>query len=143
MEISEDSNLPPREPLEPIKEEEESHAEHQAAESKDENNSDDVDTEEAETCPLFMDSLPMGFDKNPALAAIASLLEDDENVTTESPSLKPSRAPVVPGGGKTRRKGRMHSKSARNPYTKPKKVTERLGGTSIGEAQLFLNMWKL
>ena len=139
MEISEDSILARREPLEPIKEEEESHVENQKAETKDENDSDD----EAETCPLFMDSLPMGFDKNPALAAIASFLEEDENATTESQSPKPSRAQVVSGGGKTKRKVGRHSKSARNPYTKPKKVTERLGGTSIGEAQLFLNMWKL
>jgi hypothetical protein len=104
------------------------------------NNADD-DDDEAECCPLFMEGLPTDFASNPHLAAIASLLDDDE------PPNKPQQVPLMPvlgkaGGGKmirssSRQQRRQNHQAA--PYQAPK----RKSNTSMGETQLFLKMWKL
>jgi hypothetical protein len=102
------------------------------------------DEHEVETCPLFMDGLPSNFEKNSALAAIASFLDDD-SVETEKNRAKEERVKVVPaaGGGKIRRSSRPHSQSNRSPYKKPIKKYKDQRAATLGEAQLFLNMWKI
>ena len=98
-----------------------------------------------ETCPLFMDGLPSDFHKNPALAAIASFLDDDQD---EDEKVKKSRLHVAKrtmdmprlGGGKVQRnRSRKHSLE-NSPY---QKTEEKKRTATLGEAQLFLNMWKL
>ena len=48
----------------------------QTKEDEDDENDDSSDSDTI-TCPLFMDGLPKNFSTNPQLAAIASLLNDD------------------------------------------------------------------
>ena len=98
-------------------------------------------TEKSESepmCPLFMDGLPTDFTSNSALAALASLLEDDvpvDSTTKKATDKEESRR--ISGGGKV--SGRRKASSRSKPYHNPKKKPS----SSIGEAQLFLNMWKI
>jgi hypothetical protein len=104
----------------------------------------------ATTCPLFMDGLPSNFANNKSLAAIASLLNDEEddydskkqNFDKED-STKLSKVELKSGGGKVQRKSRR--KGSSSPYNKDKKKVnqDKKAGTSVGEAQLFLNLWKI
>jgi len=136
------------------------------------------------TCPLFMSGLPSDFASNPSLAAIASLLGDEEydsDVDIRKVRKKGLRAeegesktvsgggaaaagkataaatanPRVGGGkiggaGAARRNNnksgsRKKSGAHHRPYptTEGKKEGEGKQKASVGEAQLFLNMWKL
>jgi hypothetical protein len=108
------------------------------------NNDDDDYTQ----CPLFMQSLPADFAAHPALAALASLIptEDDMEappvpyvvIQREASEEEEEEVTIPRGGGKVRApKRRTHRRSA--PYPKPKKPTT----TTVGEAQLFLRLWKL
>ena len=126
-----------------------------------ENNSDAAEAaSEDSVCPLFMDGLPSNFKTNPSLAAIASLLnESDEdydkmkkqiieekecNSDSISASKKTMKVELKPGGGKVQRKQSRQKGSS--PYSKEgntKKRKEDKKTASLGEAQLFLNMWKL
>ena len=126
-----------------------------------ENNSDDAEAaSEDSVCPLFMDGLPSNFKTNPSLAAIASLLnesdEDYDNMKKQiieekecnsdgiSASKKTMKVELKPGGGKVQRKQSRQKGSS--PYSKDgntKKRKEDKKTASLGEAQLFLNMWKL
>uniref|UniRef100_A0A6V2EVE1 Uncharacterized protein n=1 Tax=Ditylum brightwellii TaxID=49249 RepID=A0A6V2EVE1_9STRA len=91
-----------------------------------------------EWCPLFMEGLPKDFSTNPALAALASLLDEDESSKENSLSSSPSRPSA--GGGKLKAKSRGRTRSRQQPYQK-KPPRESRG--SMGEAQLFLSMWKI
>ena len=138
------------------------------------------------TCPLFMSGLPSDFASNPSLAAIASLLGDEEYdsdvdirkvrrkgltaVDSDSKTVSGGGAaaaaagkataaatanPRVGGGkiggaGAARRNNnksgsRKKSGAHHRPYptTEGKKEGEGKQKASVGEAQLFLNMWKL
>lgn len=104
---------------------------------------DDNDASEEEiTCPLFMTGLPKDFASNPGLSAIASLLEEDEEEQrVRHPIVRNTNVPkktssIRIGGGKARRTKRVHRTS---PYPKRNTATK----PSIGEAQLFLKMWKI
>lgn len=115
-------------------------------------------------CPLFMQSLPADFGSHPALAALASLITTDEDeddaaaaddddqpplsyvVIESSPS--PHMMVTLPsaGGGKARLpKSRTRRQS--EPYPKPKAAVKsnknEKPSTTLGEAQLFLSLWKL
>ena len=100
-------------------------------------------------CPLFMEGLPKDFATNPSLAALASLLqndEDDDNKNNEHDDTitnKPLPVIMKSGGGKLRRsKGRQQRQSTNTPYAaKNKNKTEETA--SLGEAQLFMKLWKL
>jgi hypothetical protein len=120
----------------------------------DNGNPSGAEEDEEVTCPLFMEGLPRNFDSNPHLAAIASLLEDTEeeginegvnSISKEPPSThttNPILLQVHPtGGGKVRRQSCRSSRSHK-PYAIPKQESKKKSAT-IGEAQLFLNMWKL
>jgi len=104
--------------------------------------------EEAEaTCPLFMDGLPSNFADNKSLAAIASLLNDDEEDFSNTNKQKEdkedsimSKVELKSGGGKVQRKTRRKGSS---PYNKDKKKKQDKKAASVGEAQLFLNLWKI
>ena len=100
----------------------------------------DEDEGEWENCPLFMEGLPTDFATNPALAAIASLLDEEEVKGTINCKKRLSVQPV-PGGGKLSNRSSKSRKSSayRN---KPYNVLKSKN-TSVGEAQLFLNMWKI
>lgn len=103
----------------------------------DEAENDGEEEENDDSCPLFMVGLPKDFSVNPSLAALASLL-DDSGDEKHPPEEKKGREVVLkPGGGKLRAiKSRNARKAA--PYRAPKKTT-----ASMGEAQLFMKMWKL
>ena len=112
-----------------------------SCEENEENNNDDKGT----VCPLFMEGLPTDFATNPQLAAIASLLEEEQE---EEEEVKPSRKvePAIetvpigkPGGGKIRSSTRHQRRQKQTPYQTPKRKPK----ASMGEAQLFLKMWKL
>mmetsp|Transcript_29254 Transcript_29254/g.45980 ORF Transcript_29254/g.45980 Transcript_29254/m.45980 type:complete len:123 (-) Transcript_29254:19-387(-) len=103
--------------------------------------------EQDTTCPLFMDGLPSNFAKNKSLAAIASLLnEEDDDYDTKKQSADKedglmSKVELKSGGGKVQRKSRRKGSS---PYNKDKKkVQHDKKAASVGEAQLFLNLWKI
>lgn len=105
------------------------------------------DESESETmCPLFMTGLPSNFKNNSALVAIASFLDHDIDVTDEKNIKKTEEstkiAPVA-GGGKLRRNPRQHSRHSRSPYKTPIKKKKAERKATLGEAQLFLNMWKI
>jgi len=126
-------------------------------------NCDDITNEEdkeEETCPLFMEGLPKDFATNPALAAIANLLTDDEppppNNDDEQRN-EPKRPTTTGslaesgggggGGGKASSSHRNHrvlsgSVHRRKPYNIPMKPPKK-ATTTLGEAQLFLQMWKM
>ena len=111
--------------------------------------SSDDDHRDSEQCPLFMGALPKDFLTNPSLAALASLLEgnnddDDDNKKDESTNKSfPIMSNCNNGGGKLRRrKGRQERKFTSAPYDNPpKKKSDETA--SLGEAQLFLKLWKL
>ena len=151
------------------------------------NNADEASSSSS-TCPLFMSGLPSDFASNPSLAAIASLLGDEEydsDVDIRKVRRKGLRAddggsktvsgggaaaaaaaaagkvaaatarPRVGGGkvggaGAARRNNnksgsRKKSGAHHRPYptAEGKKEGEGKQKASVGEAQLFLNMWKL
>lgn len=85
-----------------------------------------------EECPLFMEGLPLDFSSNSGLAALASLLNDDN---TQS------------GGGKVPNKAKKLNRLQRRekPYLVNAKPigTKHKTETTTAEAQLFLKMWKL
>jgi hypothetical protein len=85
-----------------------------------------------EECPLFMEGLPSDFSSNSGLAALASLLKDDN---TQS------------GGGKVPNKAKKLNRLQRRekPYSVNTKTTgtKQKTETTTAEAQLFLKMWKL
>ena len=94
-------------------------------------------------CPLFMDGLPKDFTANPQLAALASLLEEsdeeDKQDDEKDSKLKLSLPAPKCGGGKLQRqKGRRERQSV--PYAAKMKKKK---SSSMGEAQLFMKMWKL
>ena len=91
--------------------------------------------------PLFMESLPPDFATNPVLAALGSLLENDKDDDKDDQPQQfhlPERPKA--GGGKVRHEKRRSSRRTA-PYhgTKQQAASE----ASVGEAQLFLGMWKL
>ena len=102
-----------------------------------ENSLQDEDADEK--CPLFMDGLPNDFSSNPQLAALASLINDDDEGSDIS-----NRAVAVTnqqgGGGKVARKSQRRAQRQDAPYLKP---TKKVPAASLGEAQLFLKMWSL
>lgn len=93
-------------------------------------------------CPLFMDGLPNDFSTNPGLAAIATLLveESDESV----PKKKEYEAPPTrAGGGKVRRTPARSRRKDGRPYDSRERQGSDTKAVSVGEAHLFLKMWKL
>jgi hypothetical protein len=106
----------------------------------DSNMTPEVDNEEM-SCPLFMVGLPSDFSTNPALAALASLLEEGEEDVKKKNPADPSHTMHAGGGGKVRRvKSREVRKAA--PYHRST-TKQRTKDATIGEASLFLKMWKL
>jgi hypothetical protein len=96
-------------------------------------------------CPLFMDGLPSDFAQNSALAAIASLIDDDvsvEDFKDTKKGLQSSRVDFKSGGGKVNKTGKRNNHS---PYSKGKGKSKNgeKKSTTPGEVQLFLNMWKI
>ncbi len=106
----------------------------------------DGDDDDEIDCPLFMERLPQDFVSNPQLAAIASLLEDEDSAervggesilkSTSSPSSTPKR-----GGGKVARCKSNRDKRRSEPYSTS--TTGKKANTTTGDVQLFLKMWKL
>lgn len=95
---------------------------------------------ESLSCPLFMDGLPSDFSTNPSLAALASLLDEEGSECKSKPNEKSEENSYEDdvgqlGGGKVARRKTASIRS--RPYPKNKKKT------SMGEAQLFMKMWKL
>jgi hypothetical protein len=122
----------------------------------------------AMACPLFMEGLPTNFAHHPQLAALASLLEEvddaheeeEEEVDTNEDTyrhLDSSNSIRVPspifglnmsGGGKVKRtKGRQQRNTKSSPYAVERKKkpssSSSPASASLGEAQLFMKMWKL
>lgn len=122
-----------------------------------EQNVEEVGEDEIDQCPLFMTGLPTDFVNNKGLAAIASLLgeeiivEEDEEDKLEKSSkgFKASKDKAttqsyrgVVGGGKMKRSRNMRKVSPYAIEMKKDKVQDA-NRASIGEAQLFLSMWKI
>jgi hypothetical protein len=118
---------------------------------------DEEEEDETSWCPLFMEGLPTDFASNPQLAAIASLLEEDddddndddhdddekEGKQHESRDINNQKQPSMVGtvgGGKARRTRRRNQST---PYPATATATKTKKKASLGEAQLFLNMWKI
>lgn len=97
-----------------------------------------AESDDVEDCPLFMDGLPADFSTNPSLAALASLLDDDSDET--SPKSKEHETPVPRAGGGKMRRRPNRSKRKDCPYKRERSAKD---GATVGEANLFLKMWKL
>jgi len=96
--------------------------------------------EDENLCPLFMEGLPSDFSSNPSLAAIASLLEEEDDAI---PKKKDYEAPsTIVGGGKVRRMPSRARRKEGRPYS-DKTRNDDNETVSVGEANLFLKMWKL
>ena len=118
--------------------------ENEASGDRDASSSDDNDDKEEPLCPLFMEGLPRDFSSNPTLLAIASLLEeDDDDNNKKKESSTPARPVAAPklGGGKLRSVQNRTRRAAASPYPKQNKPPKK--EASMGEAQLFLKLWKL
>jgi len=104
-------------------------------------------TDDQPLCPLFMDGLPSNFAQNPQLAAIASLLEDDVETACQEDESRIRLSTITPcaGGGKVsrRRQSKICNSRTHKPYDLKKKKASQQPKASLGEAQLFLSMWKL
>lgn len=104
------------------------------------------DDSETISCPLFMEGLPVDFSTNPALAALASLLEEEdvkEPSLASVASLKPSHSYAL-GGGKVRKtKSTKARKTAPYPKQRPAMANRQKNNATVAEASLFLKMWKL
>lgn len=97
-----------------------------------------AESDDVENCPLFMDGLPADFSTNPSLAALASLLNDNSDET--SPKSKECETSMPQsGGGKVQRKP-SRSKRKDGPYKRERSAKD---GATVGDASLFLKMWKL
>lgn len=107
-------------------------------------------------CPLFMDGLQSNFAQNAALAALASLLDEDENdeeTDNKKTFAQLASSPAATnlnksGGGKAKKIATRRAKYS--PYSRGKEGEGRKEdeekpkqGATLGEAQLFLSMWKL
>ena len=97
-----------------------------------------------------MDGLPGDFASNSGLAAIASLLNDNEDEEKDDEKCThkdddPPKSTIVfkSGGGKVKKTSKRDQNSQK-PYAK-KGAKNTTGGAnpSLGEAQLFMSMWKL
>mmetsp|Transcript_27828 Transcript_27828/g.47306 ORF Transcript_27828/g.47306 Transcript_27828/m.47306 type:complete len:140 (-) Transcript_27828:179-598(-) len=100
------------------------------------------DTPKSSDCPLFMDGLPSDFAANPGLAAIAALLDEDEGGKDSKKDSPESMIEFKSGGGKVKKKSKSKNHS---PYNKQQnKMSDKdQKKASLGEAQLFMNMWKI
>lgn len=135
----------------------------------------DNETREESWCPLFSEGLPSDFASNTKLAAIASLLNDDnsDNVNSENEDemnlledtngmLQPNKilqsrnrdninscrstkdAPMTVAGGGKARQNKRRQRKAGAPYDNKRHTKSSSAKTaSVGEAQLFLNLWKI
>ncbi|KAL3822491.1 hypothetical protein ACHAXA_002509 [Cyclostephanos tholiformis] len=102
-------------------------------------------TSSASDCPLFMEGLPSDFQQNIALAAIASLIGDnvsDEEFKDKKKGSHLITSDVKSGGGKAKK---MCKRIIHSPYSKENGAENngKKESTTLGEAQLFLNMWKI
>lgn len=110
----------------------------------------------AAACPLFMEGLPMDFSTNPALAALASLMteedEEKQDDDTEISRLDDRRELVDKmilensGGGKVQKiKSRNVRLRQSAPYPKPPNGSGKRNSSksTVAEASLFLKIWKL
>jgi hypothetical protein len=92
--------------------------------------------DQVDNCPLFATGLPSNFSSNATLAAIASLLEDDNEKLDNETKRVSQTVPNVGGGKATRIKARNRQN---NPYTKPEK---KKSSNTVKEIELFMKMWK-
>ena len=115
-----------------------------ATDAKIEKSSMGEDSEETSSCPLFMDGLPSDFASNDGLAAIACLLNDDgeeEGGEISKNKQQPTTVHLKAGSGKVKK---TRVRNNHSPYHKNKNNNEKdKKMATIGEAQLFLNMWKI
>lgn len=98
-------------------------------------------------CPLFMDGLPSDFAQNSALAAIASLINDDDDfkddIKKSSSHFHLSTGELKSGGGKIKMTGNKRN-NRHSPYSKDTGATIKgEKKATLGEAQLFLGLWKI
>jgi hypothetical protein len=118
-----------------------------------------------EVCPLFMNGLPKDFMKNPQLAALASLITDEDKIdcpNSEDVGLlnlpKISKEVLEESIVQTNDIGKKlfvklsdsrmkRQVNKRCPYWKPtsteRERSKSSTNSSLGEAQLFLKMWSL
>jgi len=112
----------------------------------------ELPTSDRSNCPLFMDGLGgTNFEKNTGLAALASLLNDDveeevvegsEKSSSNNKKKAQSQPKLKSGGGKVKKP--TGKRNNHTPYSKEKtKDDKKKKSASLGEAQLFMNMWKI
>jgi hypothetical protein len=118
----------------------------QQDEAEDDTDMTPADESDTMTCPLFMEGLPSDFSTNPALAALASLVEEEDVKGPQSSvsSLESSHTICTAGGGKVCRiKSLKASKSAPYPKQRPTVINQPKKKATVAEASLFLKMWKI
>jgi len=114
------------------------------------------ESEEEELDPLFMDGLPSNFAEHPGLAAIASLIQEEERMedTTNLQQENNTQTSIAAtfsssGGGKAKSNQRrpftrkMKSNTSPYPTSTTRTSRENRRTATLGEAQIFLNLWKI
>ena len=97
-----------------------------------------------------MDGLPSDFAQSSALAAIASLIDDDDDCKDDNHKksashfhLSTAGEELKSGGGKIKMTGNKRN-NRHSPYNKDMGATIKgEKKATLGEAQLFLGMWKI
>ena len=123
-------------------------------------NENDPTEEEEEWCPLFMDSLPSNFLSNTGLSALANLSSEEERNNNNSdvsldkqPSMKtPHFKNKIKFDSKSRgdlkvkcvsSKRSSKSKYKFSYYNNRTSSSKTKATTTLDEAQLYLQMWKI
>ena len=117
----------------------------------DDNDPTDAEADEEDvTCPLFMTGLPKNFDQNPALAAIASLLDDTSGGAQQQDEEEPDNtcplreaASVAASNRKQDDAKAPPAKASRRVKCKIKSAKPDTKPASVGELQVFVNLWKM
>jgi len=108
----------------------------------------DMHQQEEEECPLFMEGLPTDFSTNGQLAAIASLFQEDDDSKENRIGLQQKydvrqrRNRLYDIGSQSKLKNERRRSRREKPYQRPNLSAKKREAT-VGEASLFLKMWKL
>mmetsp|Transcript_20989 Transcript_20989/g.29630 ORF Transcript_20989/g.29630 Transcript_20989/m.29630 type:complete len:144 (-) Transcript_20989:261-692(-) len=109
----------------------------------------EIKQQEEEECPLFMEGLPTDFSTNGQLAAIASLLQEEDDDSTKNPSRLRQELEedhnwkqCYDTGSSSKLRNERRRSRRENPYQRPNPPKKKREAT-VGEANLFLKMWKL
>eukprot|EP00743_Colponemidia_sp_Colp-15_P004007 GILK01004320.1.p1 GENE.GILK01004320.1~~GILK01004320.1.p1 ORF type:complete len:130 (+),score=14.14 GILK01004320.1:32-391(+) len=104
--------------------------------------------------PLFLSALPSNFESNDCLSALAAIIDEEISSSASGSEASPKAEPVEKHKGIStevwpQRSGPMRTSSYKrkklrfHPYTIFKDEAAKKTQDTLGEAQLYLNLWKI